>query len=190
MEAESQGGPLKSLFSKRVAAVASLLLLAMFFIRPPVNRVRWRVSQSISLALGRRVQIGSLHLRLLPQLGFELENFVIYDDARFGAEPLLRSPDVTASLRVTALFRGRIEISNLSLSEASLNLARDPQGKWNLEDLVERTARISVAPTASTRRDSRPEFPYIEARRARINFKIGAEKTHFAFTDPQFALWP
>lgn len=189
MEADSQGGPLKRLFSKRVMAIGAVLLLAVFFIRPPVNRVRWRVSQSISLALGRRVQIGSLHLRFLPQLGFELENFVIYDDARFGAEPLLRSSDVTASLRVTALLRGRIEISNLSLSEASLNLARDPQGKWNVEDLVERTAKISAAPTASTKRESRPRFPYIEAKQARINFKIGAEKTHFAFTDAQFALW-
>ena len=32
-------------------------------------------------------------------------------------------------------------------------------------------------------------FPYIEATRARINFKIGPEKTHFAFTDARFALW-
>src|SRR6266853_1122651 len=33
------------------------------------------------------------------------------------------------------------------------------------------------------------EDPVFQARQARINFKVGTEKTHFAFTDAQFALW-
>jgi len=180
---------LKTLPSKRGLGLVCLLLLGLFLIRPPADYLRGRVSQSISLALGRHVELSSLHLRFLPRPGFVLENLLIRDDAEFGAEPFLRSPDVTAWLRVTALLHGRIEIASLSLSEASLNLARDQQGKWNLEDLLRRTANISTAPTASGKRESRPEFPYIEATQARINFKVGTEKTHFAFTDAQFALW-
>lgn len=180
---------MKTLFSRRGLGLVCLLLLALFLVRPPADYLRGRVSQSISLALGRHVELSSLHLRFLPRPGFELENLLIRDDAGFGAEPLLRSPDVTAWLRVTALLHGRIEIASLSLSEASLNLTRDQQGKWNLEDLLQRTATISTAPTASGKRESRPEFPYIEATQARINFKVGTEKTHFAFTDAQFALW-
>jgi uncharacterized protein involved in outer membrane biogenesis len=166
-----------------------LVLLALFLIRPGANRLRWRISQSMSQALGRRVEIGFVHLRFLPRPGFEFDNLVIHDDPSFGAEPLLRSPDVTAGLRLMALFRGRIEIATLNLDEASLNLTRNPQGKWNLEDLLERTARTSTAPTAAEKLESRPAFPYIEATQARINFKIGTEKTHFAFTDARFALW-
>jgi hypothetical protein len=179
----------KTLLSRRVVVSVCLLLLALFLIRPGAGRLRGRVSQSISQALGRSVEIGSVHLRFLPRPGFEFENLVIHDDAAFGAEPLLRAPDVTAWLRIVPLLRGRIEIASLSLSEASLNLTRDPQGKWNLEDLLERTARISTAPTTAEKLESRPAFPYIEATRARINFKVGTEKTHFAFTDAQFALW-
>jgi hypothetical protein len=175
--------------SRRAIAGVCLLLIALLVVRPQAERVRWRVSQSISLAIGKRVQIASLHLRFLPRLGFELEDFAIYDDASFGSEPLLRAQDVTASLRVISLLRGRFEISSLALNNASLNLSRDVQGKWNLRDLLQRTAQISTAPTASAVRESRPEFPYIEAIHARINFKIGAEKTHFALTDAQFALW-
>ena len=126
---------MKTLFSRRGLGLVCLLLLALFLIRPPADYLRGRVSQSISLALGRHVELSSLHLRFLPRPGFELENLLIRDDAGFGAEPLLRSSDVTAWLRVTALLHGRIEIASLSLSEASLNLTRDQQGKWNLEDL-------------------------------------------------------
>jgi hypothetical protein len=180
---------MRKVFSKRNLVIVGLVLLALFVIRPQAARLRWRISQSISSELGRRVEIGSVHFRFLPRPGFELENFVIHDDDAFGAEPFLRSPDVTASLRIAPLFRGRIEISALSLSEASLNLARDQQGKWNLSDLIQRNASINTAPTAAAKHASRPEFPYIEATRSRINFKIGNEKTHFAFTEAQLAVW-
>jgi hypothetical protein len=181
---------LKILRSRRVVIPAVLVvLLALFLVRPGADRLRWRITQSISQALGRKVNIGYVHLRFLPRPGFEFENLVIHDDPAFGAEPLLRAPDVTAWVRIIPLFRGRIEIATLNLDEASLNLTRDPQGKWNLEDLLERAAKISTAPTAAEKLESRPAFPYIEATQARINFKIGTEKTHFAFTDARFALW-
>ncbi len=180
---------MKTLLSRRVVIVAGLLLLALFLIRPGANRLRWRISQSVSQALGRRGEIGSVHLRFLPRPGFEFANLVIHDDPSFGAEPLLRARDVTAWLRVMPLFRGRLEIASLNLDQASLNLTRNPQSKWNLEDLLERTSKTAAAPTASDKLESRPAFPYIEATQARINFKIGTEKTHFAFTDARFALW-
>lgn len=173
--------------TKRGAALGCSLLLALFLIRPGAGSLRGRISNSIGQALGKRVEIGNVHLRLFPRAGFELDDVVIHDNPEFGAEPLLRSPDVTAWLRVTSLLRGRIEISSLSLKNPSVNLTRSAQGKWNLQDLVERTRNSAAAPTAS--KQSRPEFPYIEATGARINFKMGWEKTHFALTDSDFALW-
>src|SRR5207247_8955048 len=61
--------------------------------------------------------------------------------------------------------------------------------KWNLQDLMQPSSEISTVPTGSARKESRLEFPYIKATHARINFTVGAEKTHFAVTDAQFALW-
>ena len=166
-----------------------MLLAALFLIRPPASRLHDRVLRSIGAALGRSVEVSSVHLRFLPRPGLELENLVIHDDPAFGAEPLLRAPDVTAWLQVTALLRGHIQITTLSFSDASLNLTRNAAGQWNFGDLLQRTSSIAVAPTASAGRALRPHFPYLEASGTRINFKAGTEKTHFALTDAKFALW-
>lgn len=181
---------MKFIRSRNGRIVAGLVLvLALFLVRPGAQRLRARIVRSISLALGRQVDVGSVSLRLLPQPGFDLQNFVVHDDPAFGAEPVLQSADVVALLRVSSLLRGRLEIARLRLTEPSLNLVRNSEGRWNLENLVERAARTSVAPTAKTRNEVRPGFPYIEAERGRINIKFGPEKKPYALTDAKFALW-
>lgn len=135
------------------------------------------------------MDISSVTVRLLPRPGFELQNFVVHDDPAFSAEPMLRADQVIAALRVSSLFRGRIEIARLILTEPSLNLVRNGDGHWNLESLLERTAQTSVAPTSKARTEIRPGFPYIEADRGRINFKFGQEKKPYALTDADFGLW-
>jgi uncharacterized protein involved in outer membrane biogenesis len=172
-----------------LAALGVLLLVALFLVRPGATSLKFRIANSIGMALQHDVEIDRVRLRLLPQPGFELENFVVHDDPSFGAEPVLRSQEVSANLRLSALLRGKLEISRLSLIEPSLNLTRNDSGRWNIEQLLERTARMTVAPTGTVRAQSRAAFPYIEAERGRINFKLGAEKKSFALTDARYAFW-
>ena len=181
---------MKFLRSSRGRVVAGIVLvLLLFLVRPGAQRLRARIVRSISLALGRPVDVGSVTLRLLPQPGFDLENFVVHEDPDFGAEPVLQSADVVATVRMSSLLRGRLEIARLSLTEPSINLARNSEGRWNLEKLVERAANTPVAPTAKTRSEARPGFPYIEADHGRINFKFGQEKKPYSLTEANFALW-
>jgi len=176
--------------SKRgLVLVCAGLVLGLFLVRPGAARLKQRIAGSIAMALQRQVEIGSVHIRLLPQPGFDLENFVVQDDPAFSAEPVLRAQEVTASLRLSSLLRGRLEISRLSLTEPSLNLTRNGEGRWNIENLLERTAKTAVAPTGKARSESRPAFPYIEADRGRINFKFGPEKKPFALGDANYAFW-
>jgi hypothetical protein len=174
---------------RRWIAAAAVLLLLLFLLRPGASRLKLRIASSIGAALARPVEIGSVHLRLLPRPGFDLENLVVYDDPAFGAEPMLRASEVTAVLRLTSLVRGRLEIARLDLTEPSLNLVHGDNGRWNLEELLERTAHTPLAPTAKAKSEPRPGFPYIEASSARINFKIGQVKKPYALTNADFALW-
>ena len=174
---------------RRMAAAGIFLLLGLFLLRPGASRLKSRIIASMSANIGRSVDIGAVHFRLLPRPGFDLENLVVYDDPAFGAEPMLRASEVTASLRLMSLLRGRLEISRLELTEPSLNLVHGLNGGWNLEALVERTARLPLAPTGKAKSEPRQGFPYIQATSARINFKQGPEKTPYALTYADFSLW-
>ncbi len=173
-----------------VAGIGILVLLGVLL--PPfvsITRYRSQVTGALSRALGREVTVGSVSLRLLPQPGITLQDFVVREDPRFGAEPMLHASEVVATLRVSSMWRGRFEVASLSLKEPSLNLVRSADGHWNIESLLPRAAQTPTAPTAKPRPESRPRFPYIEASSGRINFKSGEEKKVWTLVDADFALW-
>ena len=180
---------MKFLRSKRGIAALAVLVLVLFLFRPGVHPLRNRIARSIGSALGRRVELDSVHLRLLPRPGFDLEGLVIYDDPSFSAEPMIRAQEVSAAIRIRSLFRGRLEIATLSANEPSINLVRNEQGRWNLASLLERNAQIPAAPTGKPASERRPAFPYLEANHARVNFKIGQTKKSYALMDADVALW-
>jgi hypothetical protein len=169
--------------------VLAALLIALFLFRPAAYHLRTRIASSIGSALGRRVSIDNVHLRLLPRPGFDLEGLVIDDDPAFSAEPMIRAQEVSAAIRLRSLLRGRLEIANLSANEPSINLVRNEQGRWNLSSLLERNAQIPAAPTGKPPSERRPAFPYLEAGHARVNFKIGQTKKSYALMDADLALW-
>jgi hypothetical protein len=169
--------------------VAVLVLLILFLVRPGASRLKSRIITSLSAAVGRPVDLGSVHIRVLPRPGFDLENLVVYDDPAFGSEPMLRASEVTADLRLSSLLRGRLEVAKLDLTEPSLNLVHHAGGGWNFQGLLERAARTPLAPTGRIKSEPRPVFPYIEGSSGRINFKNGAEKKPYALTNADFSLW-
>src|SRR5438067_4025360 len=176
---------------KRAFAWAPMLMLAALVVPPLIQltRYRLRIPGILGGALGRPVTVAAVSLRLLPQPGFDLKGLVIGEDPSFGAEPVLTAPEVTATLRLTSLWRGRLEIGSLRLKDASFNLVRRPDGAWNIESLMMQAAKTPAAPTAKSRPESRPRFPYIEVNSGRLNFKSGVEKKLVALTDADFALW-
>jgi AsmA protein len=175
--------------SKRGIAAIAAVVLILFLFRPGVYRLRTRIATSIGSALGRRVALDNVRLRLLPRPGFDLEGLVIYDDSAFSAEPMIRAQEVSAAIRFRSLLRGRLEIATLSATEPSINLVRNSEGYWNLASLLERNRQIPAAPTGKPASESRPAFPYLEATHARINFKLGDTKKAYALIDADVSLW-
>src|SRR5215471_85820 len=185
-----------ALSRKKIVVTVLLLIVLAIFLPPNINGARFksRLATALSSAVGRPVKIGSVSFRLLPRPGFDLYDFEVADDPNFNAEPLLLCGKVTADLRLTSLWQGRLEIANLRLQNASnripprLNLVY-LNGHWNVESLLVRAEQVPTAPTSKRRAEQRARFPYIEADEGRINIKIGPEKKPYALIDTDFAFW-
>lgn len=162
-------------------ALAALVTLLAVLIVPPflsISSYKSRITSLMAESLGRPVRLSSVKLRLLPRPGFVLYDLVVDEDPAFGAEPLLHATTVTASIRLLTLWRGRLELSGISVDEASLNVVRSPDGNWNLDSLL-RTAATKAGP-AQGRSTTAPPFPDIAATNSRVNFKSGIEKLPFS----------
>ncbi len=170
----------------------SLLLLLLLTLLPPlvsVSRFQRRIATSIGESLGRPVHLDSVSLTLLPLPGFTFTNFVVDEDPAFGSEPIIRAMSVHATLRISSLWRKRIEFSTISFTDPSVNLVHLSSGQWNLESILLHAAHIQAAPTDQKKAGPTPRFPYIEATGARLNLKLDYEKTPYSLTDAKFALW-
>ncbi len=171
-----------------LAALTVVLLVTL----PPllnINRYQHRVASSIAGSLGRAVRFDNITLHMLPLPGFTIDNFVVYEDPAFGAEPAMRANRVIARIRVGSLWRRRIEVSRIRLESPTVNLVRNAAGFWNMQGVVTEAAQVRSAPTAQPKPGSAPRFPYIEGTDARINVKLGDTKTPYALVDTEFALW-
>ena len=174
-----------------------VVILAVLFLPPLVSlsSYKTRIVQLMSASLGRPVRLSSVELRLLPTPGLVLTDLTVEEDPAYGAEPVLHANTVTASFRLLSLWRGRLEISRISVDEASLNLVRTDQGRWNLDSLF-RTAAAHTAATGAPSSGTGPAatqrpipLPYLEATDSRINFKSGAEKLPLSLVNTDLAFW-
>ena len=176
-----------------------MAILAAVIVPPLVSMSRYksRITHLMSVSLGRSVRLSSVEFRLFPTPGFVLTDLTVEEDPAYGAEPVLHANTVTASIRLLSLWRGRLEISSISVDEASLNVVRTAEGRWNLDPLF-RTAAAKAQPAealrAACRRSTEPgpacaPLPYLEATNSRINFKRGAEKLPFSLVGTDLSFW-
>ena len=126
-----------------LALSAVLIILALLIVPPfiSVRRYKNRITQVISASLGRPVRLSSVELRILPRPSFVITDLVVEEDPAYGAEPVLHANTVTASIRLVPLWwRAKLAISRISVDEASLNLVRTGNGRWNFDSFFRNAA--------------------------------------------------
>ncbi len=166
-----------------VAVILALLIVPPFI---SIRRYQNRVTQLVSASVGRPVRLSSVELRILPRPSFVLTDLVVEEDPAYGAEPILHANAVTASIRLLPLWRGKLEISRISVDEASLNLVRAGDGRWNLDPFF-RTATANAM--ADGAHGGAIPFPYLEATNSRVNIKNGVEKLPYSLVNADLSFW-
>ena len=171
-------------------ALSALLLLIALLVLPPLVSVasyKSRITDLVSAALRRPVRLSSVELRILPRPGFVLTDLTVDEDPAYGAEPVLHANTVTTAIRLSSLWRGQVQLSRISVDEASLNLVRTLDGRWNIDPLF-RTAAALPGPASSSGGRPAP-YPYLEATNSRINVKNGVEKLPYSLVSADASLW-
>ena len=169
-----------------LAGSVSAALLFLLIVPPLVSISRYKngITQLMSAALRRPVRLSSVELRMLPRPAFVLTDLIVEEDPAYGAEPVLHANTVTASIWLLPLWRGQLQISRISVDEASFNLVQMPGGHWNLDSLFHSAAASPGVGTGNA-----VPLPYIEATNSRINIKNGVEKLPFSLLGADMSLW-
>jgi AsmA-like C-terminal region len=175
----------------RVVLIGVVLLLAAsagFSRALRASAARRYLIAHLTASFGRPVDVSWFDFSLLDGARIEAHFVSVSDDPQFGNEYFLRSDTLTAGLRWTALLAGRFEFGSVSLSRPSLNLARDAEGRWNIERWLPPASQPGARPgfvgPLAPLRDVRAARPYrIDVEGGRINFKQGDNKSPFALVD-------
>jgi hypothetical protein len=120
----------------------------------------------------------------LPRPGFLITDFTVQEDPLYGYEPVLHANTVIASIKLSSLWRGRLQISRISVDEASLNIVHAANGRWNVEALFQTAASLN-----NTGHGAAVELPYMVATNSRINVKNGIQKLPFSLVNADASLW-
>jgi len=148
-------------------------------------RVHAFLTRQLESSFGRAVDVRVYSASLFPNPQLDAYGITVGEDPAFGHEYFLRADRLSAGLRWLGLLRGRFELGTLRLERPSLILARAFDGRWNLERWLP-AALVSpqtgvVVPRASARATPAYNLQKLEISDGRANFKIGDDKTSFAF---------
>src|SRR5262249_48314728 len=97
------------------------------------TRVRSFLTRQLELSFGRSVEGRQDSASLCPTPQLDAYAVSVAEDPAFGHEYFLRADRLSAGLRWMGLLRGRFELGTLQLNRPSLILARNAEGRWNLE---------------------------------------------------------
>ena len=125
-----------------IAALAAIVAALGFLVVPPIAK-----SKLVALAgseLGRRATIDRLAFNPFT-LHAKLSGFTLAD--RDPSRTLLRFSTLDADLSITSLWHLAPVLDALKLVQPQVDLVRNADGRWNIQDLIDRALAPSSGPT-------------------------------------------
>ena len=173
-----------------VLALTALQIGALFAVRAvPVKAF---LTRQLEKSFGRPVEVRQFSAGLFPTPQLDCYGISVGEDPAFGREYFLRAERLSAGLRWGGLLRGRFELGTLRLERPSLILARNSEGRWNLERWLPAALPAAgklVSPSASI--DSAPptrRLQKMDITDGRVDFKVGDDKISVAFVQVEGAI--
>jgi uncharacterized protein involved in outer membrane biogenesis len=109
-------------------------------------------------SLNRRIDVGEVHLALVPTPAIQLSKLSVSDSAAFAENTFFSARQVRLKLRFLPLLRGRFEVSELVLDNPVFNLLKQPDGTFNYSDIGKKKPG-TAAPREPRRKVDAPKVP-------------------------------
>src|SRR6185295_19733496 len=116
------------------AALLALLITAPHFV--DLGLFKQTYLPLVEDALGRRVDVGEVHLRLVPTPSIQISKLRVSDSQSFAGNTLFAAQQVQLKLRFLPLLRGRFEVTELVLDKPVFNLLKQADGSFNYSDIA------------------------------------------------------
>jgi len=131
-----------------LAALIALLIALPHFV--DLGRFKRTYLPLIEQALGRRVDVGEVHLRLIPTPSIQISKLRVSDSQSFAGNTFFAAHQLQLKLNFLPLLRGRFEVTELVLDKPVFNLLKQPDGTFNYSDIA--TKRVSSMPRREPRK--------------------------------------
>ncbi|MFI5342116.1 MAG: AsmA family protein [Candidatus Methylomirabilales bacterium] len=121
-----------------IGGILVLGVLAALILPSVVNLERYRVllAGRAGRMLGREVTLGALRVSLWGGIGAEAKGIQVGQAQGFGSEPFLTADALRVRLQLLPLLRGQVKVTTAVLERPRIRLARTPDGRWSVEDLL------------------------------------------------------
>jgi len=162
--------------------IAALILAAILAMYHNAGRYGERLQNSLTRALGRRVEFKTpVEFSLLHGPALYVKQVVIHEDPSIGLEPIAYvDGGMTVRPSLWSLIGGKFVVASIRLEDASINLTKSgpaaESGRWNFSSFVDRSTMF--------------QLPAIHVRDSRIHFKFGDDKSMLYLTETDLDISP
>ena len=126
------------LFGLIVAAVVAAVIIVPMVFDP--NDYKDEIKSLVERETGRSWDLsGDIGLSIFPWLGFDLGPLTLGNAPGFPPDPFLKAERTRVHVALLPLLRKEVQMDTVTMTGLVVNLARDPAGKTNWDDLLAKT---------------------------------------------------
>ena len=147
---------------KKAIILVGILLVLLFLalVAAPflidLNSYKPRLLAYVKPYVNRTVDFDRIELSILTGLGVDLEGLRVSDNPSFSNEDFLALKRLKIRCRLLPLLRKRVEIRGILVSEPTVRIIRNEQGRFNFEDLTPPSGESATAKRQPSPREEPP----------------------------------
>lgn len=147
------------------------------------NKYKGKISQYVYAKTGQVLVInGQMQWSLFPWVGLRATNLTYYNAPDFTPKTFISAKEMDIKVKLIPLIRGKVEVGNVTLDHAVLNLIKNAQGKFNWQTLTKKDHENDKDSTPS-KAVATLTIQSLKIKNSKLNWYDQAKKSHTKLGD-------